>query len=126
MRRSPDSWLPPREFAATNPDVELRDEEPTDSGVVPAAVAEVDSLDLRRENVEAIVWATGYDYDHDWLQAPVLDVHGRPVQQRGVSPAPAPCFLGLHWMHTFRSGLFSGVGSDAAYIAEHMDLTARR
>jgi putative flavoprotein involved in K+ transport len=34
--------------------------------------------------------------------------------------------LGLHWVHTFKSGLLSGVGSDADHLAEHMDrLTAR-
>jgi len=31
-------------------------------------------------------------------------------------------FLGLHWMHTIKSGLFSGVGMDAKYIADHMDV----
>jgi hypothetical protein len=29
-------------------------------------------------------------------------------------------------MHTFKSGLLSGVGSDADYLAEHMDLVAAR
>jgi putative flavoprotein involved in K+ transport len=115
-----------REFAAANPDMDLAEEEPTGSAVLPGRVAEVESLDLRRENVSAIVWATGYDYDYDWLRAPVLDVQGRPLQQRGVSPAPGLYFLGLHWMHTFKSGLFSGVGSDAQYLAEHMSLMTGR
>ena len=35
-------------------------------------------------------------------------------------------FLGLHWMHTFKSGLFSGAGSDAEYLALHMDLATER
>jgi putative flavoprotein involved in K+ transport len=115
-----------REFAAANPAVELSDEEPTASAVLPAKVAEVEYLDLRREKVATVVWATGYDYDYDWLRAPVLDVHGRPVQQRGVTEAPGLYFLGLHWMYTFKSGLLAGVGSDAEYLAEHMDLLTGR
>jgi putative flavoprotein involved in K+ transport len=114
-----------REFAATNPDVELSEEEPTGSAVLPARVAEVDHLDLHREKVAAIIWATGYDYDYAWLRAPVLDVQGRPLQQRGVTEVPGLYFLGLHWMHTFKSGLLAGVGSDAEYLAEHMDLLTR-
>jgi putative flavoprotein involved in K+ transport len=110
-----------RAFAAANPDLDLAEEEPTGSAVLPATIAEVESLDLRREKVAAIVWATGYDYDYDWLRRPVLDGQGRPLQQRGVSPVPGLYFLGLHWMHTFKSGLFSGVGSDAEYLAEYMD-----
>ena len=115
-----------REFAAANPEMDLAEEEPNESTVLPATVAEVDHLDLRRENIAAIVWATGYDYDYTWLQVPVLDAHGRPLQQRGITQVPGLNFLGLHWMHTFKSGLFSGVGSDAEHLAEHIDLATGR
>ena len=115
-----------REFAAANPDVGLAEEEPTGSPSLPATVAEVESLDLRRENVAAIVWATGYDYDYGWLRVPVFDSHGRPLHQRGVTQVPGLYFLGLHWMHTFKSGLFAGVGGDAEYLADHMSLVTRR
>jgi len=114
-----------REIAAANPDVELSDE-PTGSAVLPAKVDEIEYLDLRSEEVAAIVWATGSDYDYGWLRAPVLDVQGRPLQQRGVTATPGLYFLGLHWMHTFKSGLLAGVGSDAEYLAEHIDLLAER
>ena len=109
-----------REFAAANPDVDLAEERDHRVSRPAGHRREIESLDLRRENIAAIVWATGYDYDYDWLQAPVLDVQGRPLQQRGISPVPGLYFLGLHWMHTFKSGLLSGVGSDAEYLAENM------
>jgi putative flavoprotein involved in K+ transport len=113
-----------REFAAANPEVELAEEEATGPEALPPNPAEVESLDLRRENVAAIVWATGYDYDYGWLKAPVLDAQGRPLQQRGVSPVAGLYFLGLHWMHTIKSGLLCGVGDDAEYLADHIDLMA--
>ena len=93
----------------------------TESTTSPA----VASLDLGRENVTAIIWATGYNDDYDWLRVPVLDAQGRPLQQRGVSPVPGLYFLGLHWMHTIKSGLLSGVGNDAQHLAEQVDLTTR-
>jgi putative flavoprotein involved in K+ transport len=107
-------------------DLDLSEEKPTGATSLPASVAEVESLDLRREKIAAIVWATGYDYDYGWLRVPVLDQNGRPLQQRGVTDVPGLYFLGLHWMHTFKSGLLAGVGSDAEYLADHMDLTAGR
>ena len=113
-----------REFAAGNPDLELAADEVTRPEALPPRIAEVESLDLRRERVSAIVWATGYDHDYGWLTAPVLDAQGRPLQQRGVSSVPGLYFLGLHWMHTIKSGLLSGVGVDARYLAEHMDAMA--
>ena len=44
----------------------------------------------------------------------------RPVQRRGVTQQPGLYFLGLHWMHTIKSGRLSGVGNDAEYLAEHI------
>ncbi len=113
-----------RECAAANPDLELAAEEVTRPEALPGRIAEVESLDLRREKVAAIVWATGYGYDYGWISAPVLDAQGRPLQQRGVSPVPGLYFLGLHWMHTVKSGLLCGVGVDARYLAEDMDVMA--
>jgi putative flavoprotein involved in K+ transport len=115
-----------RDYAAANPNPDLSEEEPTGSAALPATIAEVDSLDLRREKVAAILWTTGYSYDYGWLRVPVLDAQGRPLQQRGVTRVPGLYFLGLHWMHTFKSGLLAGVGSDAEYLAEHMSLTTGR
>ena len=114
-----------RELSARHPDWDLAEEQQGNgSAARPATVAEIDSLQLRRQRITTIIWATGYYYDYDWLQAPVLDVQRRPLQQRGVSPVPGLYFLGLHWMHTFKSGLLSGVGRDAEYLAEHMELGA--
>jgi putative flavoprotein involved in K+ transport len=79
-----------------------------------------ETLDLSATGVATVVWATGYAYDYHWLRLPVFDDRGRPNQQRGVTALPGLYFLGLHWMHTFRSGLLSGVGDDAHYLADRM------
>lgn len=64
-----------------------------------------------------MIWATGHRYDFDWVDLPILDGTGAPVQTRGVTACPGVFFLGLHWMHTFKSGQFSFVDEDAAHIA---------
>lgn len=79
------------------------------------------SLDLKDVGVTSIIWTTGYSLDFGWIKLPVLDTHGQPLQNRGVTRYPGLYFLGLHWMHTFRSGLLSYVGQDAAFLAEHID-----
>ena len=33
---------------------------------------------------------------------------------------PGLYVLGLDWLHSAKSGLFAGVGEDAAHLAEHM------
>lgn len=109
-----------REFAASTPDADIEAEQTTATAAAYPPVTEVESLDPAREHISAVVWATGYRYDYGWLHAPVLDDAGRPIQLRGVSPVPGLYFLGLHWMHTFKSGLFSGVAADAEYLADRI------
>jgi putative flavoprotein involved in K+ transport len=112
-----------REYAITQVQEQLADEQPAEPTRRPAAINEVDSLNLARENINAIIWATGYRNDFGWVKVPVFDERGRPAQRRGVTARPGLYFLGLHWMHTFKSGLFSGVGADAEYLAEHITQT---
>jgi putative flavoprotein involved in K+ transport len=114
-----DFLLAAREFALTRVQEERTEEQPAEPARLPAAINKVDSLNLARENINTIIWATGYGYDFDWVKVPVFDERGRPAQQRGVTQRPGLYFLGLHWMHTFKSGLFSG----AEYLAEHMART---
>lgn len=68
-----------------------------------------------------IVWATGYNYDFSWVNFPIFDEFGYPQQERGITPQPGLYFVGLHWLHTIKSGLLVGVGDDAAYVVEHIE-----
>jgi putative flavoprotein involved in K+ transport len=77
-------------------------------------------LDLRSTNITSVIWCTGYGFDFGWVGLPIVDDRGIPVQHRGVTCEPGVYFLGLHWMHKFKSGTLWGVGEDAAYLAEHM------
>lgn len=77
-------------------------------------------LDLEREGIAAIVWCTGFSSNFRWIDAPVLDEHGFPIHERGVTQIPGLYFLGLPWLYTWGSGRFSGVGRDAEHIAERI------
>jgi putative flavoprotein involved in K+ transport len=78
------------------------------------------TLSLTEAGISSVVWSTGFDFDYGWLHAACLDATGAPVQSRGVTEVPGLYFLGLHWMHTFKSGTFMGIGDDAAYVADHL------
>lgn len=80
----------------------------------------ITELDLESEDISSIIWACGYDFDFSWIKFPIFDDFGYPIQKRGVTEQPGLYFLGLHWLHTLKSGLFYGVGDDAAHIAEHI------
>ena len=78
------------------------------------------TLSLKEARIASVIWSTGYAFDYDWVHAPCLDTAGQPLQHRGVGELPGLYFLGLHWMHTFKSGTFLGIGDDSAHVVEHL------
>ena len=85
-----------------------------------APVREISELDLREAGVSSVIWANGFRPDHTWIEGVETDAQGWPVHERGVSPVPGLYFVGLHWLHKRKSGIFLGVGEDAAYITDHL------
>lgn len=83
----------------------------------PEAPTEVDLADA---GISAVIWAMGYRPDLGWVGLPILDGERYPIQRRGVTSVPGLYILGLDWLHTAKSGLFAGVGDDAAYLAEQI------
>lgn len=98
--------------------------EMNDSPSPPAIARNIEiqqTLNLHETNIGAVVWATGHRFDFGWVHLPLFDSLGAPIQNRGVTNCRGVYFLGLHWMHTFKSGLLSFVGEDAAYLADYLD-----
>ena len=81
------------------------------------AVEEIGELDLLSAGVTTIIWAMGYDFDYNLVQAPVVDEDGFPIQKRGVTAFPGLFFVGMPWLYKMKSGHLSGVGEDAEYLA---------
>lgn len=78
------------------------------------------SIDLGTERISSVIWATGYGLDLDWIDIPVLDGNGAPRHRHGVSEVPGLYFLGLQWLSKMKSSFLSGVGDDAAVLADHI------
>ena len=71
-------------------------------------------------DVGAVIWATGFQNDHSWIDAPIFDDAHGVVHRRGVTDFPGLYFLGLTWQYTRGSALIGWVGDDAAYIADQI------
>jgi putative flavoprotein involved in K+ transport len=81
---------------------------------------EITTLDLAQAGIGAIVWATGFRCDFDWIRSPAIAPGCDPVHVRGVSTQPGLFFLGLRWLHTRRSNFIDGAGADAAYVRDQI------
>jgi len=80
--------------------------------------------DGRTLDVTNVVWCTGYHPGFSWIELPVFDADGEPLQDRGVARGePGVYFVGLHFLYAMSSGMIHGVGRDADHVA---DTIARR
>jgi putative flavoprotein involved in K+ transport len=86
----------------------------------PYLVEQLLRLNLRAAGIGAVIWATGYGFDFSWIDVPVLDARGEPLHRRGVTDEPGMYFLGLQWLSKMNSSFLSGVGDDAAHLADHI------
>ena len=78
------------------------------------------TLDLRQAGIGSVIYGTGFRFDFGWIDLPVFDERGYPRYERGVTEVPGLYFAGLHWLHTWGSGLFYQVGRDAEYVVDHL------
>ena len=78
-------------------------------------------LDLTKQGIRTVVWATGYRPDYRWLEVPVLDRKGRLIHDGGVvDGAPGLYALGLPFLRRRKSTLIDGVGDDARELGAHL------
>jgi putative flavoprotein involved in K+ transport len=77
------------------------------------------ALDLDKDAVATIVWATGLRPDYSWLHAPVLDHKGRLRHDGGVA-APGLYALGLSFMRRRKSSYIHGAEDDVRDLSTHL------
>ena len=68
----------------------------------------------------AVIWSTGYQPDHSWIELPIFADDGTARHRRGVTEVPGLYFLGLPWQYTRGSALLGWVKDDAQFIAEQI------
>lgn len=80
----------------------------------------IHALDLAKEGVSTIIWATGFRQDFSWLKVDGFDEKGAPIHQRGVCVAPDVYFLGLPWLSRRGSSFLWGVWHDAKHVVDQI------
>jgi putative flavoprotein involved in K+ transport len=88
--------------------------------VTRASGGVVGTADGRELTPASVVWATGFRPDWSWVDVPDAVADGQAVHERGVTPVPGLCFLGLPWQHSRGSALLGFVRHDAEFLAGHL------
>ncbi len=77
-------------------------------------------LDLRSGEVKAIVWATGFRSDYEWLDVPAVDAKGRLRHDGGAVDSPGLYALGLPVLRRRKSTFICGIEDDARDVIDHL------
>jgi putative flavoprotein involved in K+ transport len=77
-------------------------------------------LDLAREGIGTVIWTSGYRPEYGWVEFPVFDDMGFPIQTDGRTSVPGLYFVGVHWMRKLKSAILAGVGEDAEIVARQI------
>ena len=78
-------------------------------------------LDLRRDDIRTVVWATGYRPDHRWIELPIFDHKGMIRHDGGVvRGAPGMYVVGLNVLRRRGSRFIGGAARDSAELGMHL------
>jgi putative flavoprotein involved in K+ transport len=75
------------------------------------------NLDVAAEGISTVIWTAGYRPDYRWVEFPVFDDMGFPIQTDGRTSVPGLYFVGVHWLRRNKSSILYGVGEDAEVVA---------
>lgn len=78
-------------------------------------------------DVANVIWCTGFRPDYRWIDPPIVDDAGWPVEHRGVVDAvPGLYVLGIPFLYSFASMLVAGAARDARYVVDRVAARAAR
>jgi putative flavoprotein involved in K+ transport len=78
-------------------------------------------INLGRDGIRTVIWATGYRPEHRWIELPVFD-HKRMIRHDGgvVRGTPGMYVLGLNVLRRRGSSFIGGAARDTADLAAHL------
>ena len=82
--------------------------------------SKITSLDLRENNISAIIWSTGFDGDFSYVKLPVFDASGKLIHRDGIPSFPGLYFIGYPWLRSRKSSILFGITDDARFIVDRM------
>ena len=77
-------------------------------------------MDLDKDDIKSILWATGYDADYSWLDIPVLDRKGKIRHEGGMVDSPGMYLMGTALLRRRKSSFIHGAEDDARDLSAHL------
>jgi putative flavoprotein involved in K+ transport len=78
------------------------------------------SLNLKDNNINTIIWSTGFDHYLNYIKLPVFDEKGKLILKDGIPEFPGLYFLGYPWLRTRKSPILFGIIEDVKFIVDKL------
>ncbi len=80
----------------------------------------IGSLNLVKENITNIIWATGYKPNFEFIKLPIFNADNNIKQLQGLTDIQGLYFLGIPWLIKRKSGIILGIKEDAEFILDQL------
>ena len=85
-----------------------------------SCASNITSLDLKENNINTIIWSTGFDHDHSYIKLPVFDDKGKLIHKDGIPEFQGVYLLGYPWLRTRKSPILFGIIEDAEFVVDRL------
>ena len=77
-------------------------------------------MNLEKNNIRTIIWATGFSPDYSWLNLPVFNHKGRIRHEGGIVDSPGIYLMGAPLLRRRKSSFIHGAADDARELSNHL------
>jgi len=75
-------------------------------------------LNLKENNINTIIWSTGFSADYSFINLPVFDKDGKLRHKDGIPEFPGLYFLGYPWLRSRKSPILFGIIVDVEFVVD--------
>jgi putative flavoprotein involved in K+ transport len=83
-----------------------------------SCASSVTSLNLAEDNINTVIWSTGFNVDLSYVKLPLFDAAGKLIQKDGIPAVPGLYFLGYPWLFNRKSTILFGIRDDVKVIVD--------
>ena len=83
-----------------------------------ACASSITFLDLKENNINTIIWSTGFNADYSYIKLPVFDKDGKLKHKDGIPEIPGLYFLGYPWLRSRKSPILFGIIVDVEFVVD--------
>ena len=90
------------------------------SDIDASCASSITSLNLQENNINSVIWCTGFNVDFSYIKLAVFDGKGKLEHKDGVSTVPGLYFLGYPWLRSRKSVILFGIPEDVEFIVDRV------